>query len=485
MALKLSPVKRRRSPLKVLLVVLLGVAVLVGGATAAYAVHFDDRALPGVSIAGESVTGATIPETEQRIAERSAATTVEVTMAGHTQQFSLAELGYTVHAAATAQAAFAANEALGEQLGALLTAKQIAPVISFDAAALQATAQTLAAERGVPMQDAQIALNADQSGYEVTAAVQGFGVDVEALQAAAATAAETLTTQQVSLDPVPIDPVISTEQAQRLADAANALITLDIAIDANGELIRPWVADRVAWVGVPALGEGPLTPTLDEAAVAAWAASVAEANKIEATPGVRAVNSRGDVLSVLAPGAAGQSVNNLDAVTAEIVAALQAGTPVVSVFTFDKVEQTFEERKIAEGAENLVYHAAPGEKWIDLNLSNNTVTAYIGGTPVAGPWYIVPGMPGMETPTGKFSVYLKYQVQTMRGTNLDGTPYVAPNIPWVTYFTGPIAFHGAPWRDSFGWSGPGGSHGCVNMPVDAAQFIHGWAPMGTVVVSHY
>ena len=73
----------------------------------------------------------------------------------------------------------------------------------------------------------------------------------------------------------------------------------------------------------------------------------------------------------------------------------------------------------------------------------------------------------------------------MRGTNLDGTTYVAENIPWVTYFTGSIAFHGAPWRDSFGWSGPGGSHGCLNMPVADAQFIYGWAPMGAVVVSHY
>ena len=122
-------------------------------------------------------------------------------------------------------------------------------------------------------------------------------------------------------------------------------------------------------------------------------------------------------------------------------------------------------------------------------------TIRTGGAPLTGPAIMnemsrsqagkLPGMPGMETPTGKFQVYLKYQIQTMRGTNLDGTPYVAPDIPWVTYFTGPIAFHGAPWRDSFGWSGPGGSHGCVNMTVGAAQFVYNWAPMGTVVVSHY
>ena len=60
-----------------------------------------------------------------------------------------------------------------------------------------------------------------------------------------------------------------------------------------------------------------------------------------------------------------------------------------------------------------------------------------------------------------------------------------PVGPWVTYFTGSYAMHGAPWRSSFGWSGYGGSHGCVNMPVDAAKFIYDWTDMGDTVVVHY
>ena len=464
---------------------LLGLAVIVGGATTAYAVHYDQRGLPGVTVAGESVTGLSMDETIARITERANAAKVAVTMGDHTQQFALTDLGYTVDAAATAQAAYAANADLGKQLGALVTAQEIDPVVDFDAETLSATAQELTAQQGVPMSDATVQRSADGTTYEVTPAVEGLGVDHAALQTAGAAAASSLNSQQVTLEPVPIAPTITTEQAQRLADSANALIGLEVAIDVDGELVTPAGAEQAEWVGLPPLGEGPQDPSLDEAKIAAWVTAVAEFNKVDPVPGVRSINSRGDVVSVLVAGSPGRTVNNVEIVTAEILAALHAGTPVTSVLTFDEIEQSFEERRIADGAENLVYQAAPGEKWLDLNLSNNSVTAYEGATVVQGPMYIVPGMPGMETPTGKFQVYLKYQIQTMRGTNLDGTPYVAPDIPWVTYFTGPIAFHGAPWRDSFGWSGPGGSHGCVNMTVGAAQFVYNWAPMGTVVVSHY
>ena len=226
-------------------------------------------------------------------------------------------------------------------------------------------------------------------------------------------------------------------------------------------------------------------PVLDDAAVAEWVTAAGQASGLEPVNGVRNVDANGQVVGTPQQGSDGFRVNNAAVVAEEVVAAVRAGESYSGAFRYDTIEPTYTNRVIAAGAQNLVYQAAPGEKWIDLNLGNNTVTAYQGSTVAMGPTYIVPGMPGMETPTGTFNVYLKYTSQTMRGTNLDGTPYVAPGVPWVTYFTGPIAFHGAPWRDSFGWSGPGGSHGCVNMTVDAARFIHDWAPTGTVVVSHY
>ena len=161
------------------------------------------------------------------------------------------------------------------------------------------------------------------------------------------------------------------------------------------------------------------------------------------------------------------------------------GKAYEGLFHYDDVEPGSETKQVAEGTENLVYQAAEGEKWVDVSLTDDTVTAYVGGKVAGGPFYMVPGAPATPTVVGTFHVYLKYDVQTMRGENADGTKYETEGVPWVTYFSGGYAMHGAPWRSSFGWSGYGGSHGCVNMPVDAAKFIYDWTDMGDTVVVHY
>lgn len=126
-----------------------------------------------------------------------------------------------------------------------------------------------------------------------------------------------------------------------------------------------------------------------------------------------------------------------------------------------------------------------GEKWIDINLSKFTVTAYQGSTVIMqSP--MVPGATKTPTVTGTFYVWSKVPLQTMRGTNVDGSSYVTPNVPWILYFHKGYATHGAYWRTKFGYhAGANGSHGCVNMPVNAAKALYDWANVGTKVVSHY
>ena len=136
-------------------------------------------------------------------------------------------------------------------------------------------------------------------------------------------------------------------------------------------------------------------------------------------------------------------------------------------------------QKVAVGSP--VYSAAPGEKWIDVNLSNHTITAYEGATVVRGPIAMVNGAKATPTVVGTFHIYSKVRTQTMRGDNADGTRYETPNVPWVSYFYSGYALHGAPWRSSFGYTG---SHGCINLPVPVAEWVFAWAPVGTTVVAH-
>ena len=105
------------------------------------------------------------------------------------------------------------------------------------------------------------------------------------------------------------------------------------------------------------------------------------------------------------------------------------GTPYEGLFHYDDVEPGSETKQVAEGTENLVYQAAEGEKWVDVNLTDNSVTAYVGGKVAGGPFYMVPGAPETPTIVGTFHVYLKYDVQTMRGENADGTKYETEGRP--------------------------------------------------------
>jgi lipoprotein-anchoring transpeptidase ErfK/SrfK len=60
--------------------------------------------------------------------------------------------------------------------------------------------------------------------------------------------------------------------------------------------------------------------------------------------------------------------------------------------------------------------------------------------------------------------------------------YYTEDVPWVQYWHNGYAFHGAPWRSSFGYSG---SHGCINMTVSDAKWLWDWADVGVRVESHY
>jgi len=115
-------------------------------------------------------------------------------------------------------------------------------------------------------------------------------------------------------------------------------------------------------------------------------------------------------------------------------------------------------------------------KWIDINLSTQTLTAYVGRTPVfrarvsTGTW---------RTPTvvGTFRVYVKYVSTRMRGPGYD-----LPNVPYTMYFYSGYSIHGTYWHNNFGTPM---SHGCVNMRTSDARWLFYWAPVGTKVVAHY
>ena len=117
-----------------------------------------------------------------------------------------------------------------------------------------------------------------------------------------------------------------------------------------------------------------------------------------------------------------------------------------------------------------------GRKWIEVNLTNQTLTAWQGDAAVLHT-NISSGTSATPTVTGRFSVGWKLDSQRMTGPGYD-----LPGVPWVMYFYGAYAIHGAYWHNNFGTPM---SHGCVNMRPGEAGILYEWAPEGTEVYVHY
>ncbi len=114
------------------------------------------------------------------------------------------------------------------------------------------------------------------------------------------------------------------------------------------------------------------------------------------------------------------------------------------------------------------------ERWFEVSIGQQYGWARQGDV-VLWEGYLSTGKESFETPTGTFFVNSKLPVQDMEGV-LGGEYYNVPEVPDVMYFTDRgHAIHGTYWHNNFGVPM---SHGCINLPMDVADWIYGWAPMG-------
>ncbi|MCW3019861.1 MAG: ErfK/YbiS/YcfS/YnhG family protein [Solirubrobacterales bacterium] len=118
--------------------------------------------------------------------------------------------------------------------------------------------------------------------------------------------------------------------------------------------------------------------------------------------------------------------------------------------------------------------------WVSVSESLPETLAVHRGRRVAFTTPVNTGVPGAETAQGIFPIYSRYVSTTMSGTDVDGTKYVVPDVPWVNYFNGGDAVHGYP-RASYGFPQ---SNGCVELPIEAAHTVFGMLAIGDIVVVH-
>ena len=121
-----------------------------------------------------------------------------------------------------------------------------------------------------------------------------------------------------------------------------------------------------------------------------------------------------------------------------------------------------------------------GEREIVVTVGGQRLWAYEGETAVLDTWVSTgtAETPEVITPVGQWRILVKHLSETMEGV-VNGEEYRVEDVPYVMYFTNEgHALHGTYWHSNFGVPM---SHGCINLPMDVAEWMYRWAPEGTAV----
>ena len=133
--------------------------------------------------------------------------------------------------------------------------------------------------------------------------------------------------------------------------------------------------------------------------------------------------------------------------------------------------------RVAVKPRDLPWFASQDRRWIDISIINQVLVLWEGDQPVYAT-LVSTGRDGvgdpkttLSTPLGTFRILQKHVTTTM-DSNVADNEFELRDVPWVMYFKGSYALHGAYWHDDFGRMR---SHGCVNLsPIDA-RYVFEWS----------
>lgn len=468
-------------------VALLSVTSLVGASAGAvaYANSYASRVVPSTTVSGVDISGLNAKALTAKLERAAAETKFVITTDGKTSTYTASQLGLSLNTKELVKQAMAPSHDMTKRYSALFDEHSLQAKFSLKTSAVTEVATKLNAQLKNPAKDAQVVLAGDGESLSATAAQTGERVDSAALAKLVHEKVALGKTVSITAPVTTHKPDISTAEATAAAAGAANMLTPSVSLTDGIDNFSATNADKASWLSFKRTSSG-VSVVYDQDKIKAWVTKVAKGTETKAAaPSLRTVDAKGNQVAVTSVGDVAYTASNIGQVTSEMVTALNAGEDYSG--SFDYAEgYVWQDRHQPEGKEVTAYQPASNEKWVDVDLTNHTVTAYVGTKIVWGPVGMVSGAPYTPTIEGTFKVHLKYEYQTMEGANSDGSKYETPDVPWVTYFEGGYALHGAYWRDRFGYdAGYNGSHGCVNMKVEDAKWIYDWAPEGTTVVSHY
>lgn len=457
-------------------------ALVILGAFAGSFAYFRAHALPRTQVGAVDISGLTPSDAVTAVASGFGDPEITVSAPGGDITVPLSETGVVLDAEETVDHIFSDSASVGSFLGGLVSGNSYSPQVHINDKTFTKFAAELPLADTAEPADAQIAF--DGNSFAVTPSRSGEAIDEESLQQALVDAAKTGATA-VTASTIHAEPSISTEVAQAAADQANTWLATPITVNDGDQMeTTPDAATKSSWITFASDAER-LTPAVDRDAVKSWVEDYAKTTNIEPGQGIRNLDASGNVVATVIEPTKGWVVSNADVVTDAIVGGLPLKEAITATFDYKEQAGEWTERQADPATEGMRYRAAPGEKWVEIDIGGATVTAYEGAKPV----YTFPVVAGKaSTPTieGEYNVYLQYEKQDMGCT--PEWSYCAKDVPWVSYFTGSYALHGSSsWQSGFGDPATRhvqGSAGCVNMRDEDANTLFHWVDIGTKVISH-
>lgn len=429
---------------------------------------YNGRMLPGVMVAGEDLSGLTLAEARGVVQSKVSGYRLKLKVADQPYELTAAQVGVTFDAEATVQSAYRSGRS------AWLIPMHHEPLpLSYrlDRSQLNAFARSVADRVGTPPIDAGIVVKAGK--FTTVEEKSGWSIDRVGLIRLIEDDVRSPGGARLELQPREQLADIRTKALEPTIEEARHLMATPIILSYADRVFTPTPAQIGQWLAFQKQPDGTvfkLIPQIDTAELKDYVQDIAD--KINIAPVNKKVNVENGVSKTVQEGVDGLAINQ-DAVVAAVAKAVRNQQSLA----FDIPSAPVPFKTISTTFVTLDYG-----RYIEVNISKQRLWVWQDHT-VIYETPITTGATGagMGTVTGLFSVYYK-----TTNTRLRGQGYDVPVKYWMPFHLG-YGMHDAVWRNGkFGGQDYyyGGSHGCVNLPDAAAEFIYNWSEIGTPVWVH-
>lgn len=433
---------------------------------------FDGRILPGVVVGGQNIGGKTVEQARSLLQKQVASYRLKLTVADQSYELKADDIGATFDVEASVASAYAAGR---EAFIPPLNQPPIGLSYHLDRSVLNAFAASVAQRVGTPPVDAAVVVKAGR--VQTVEEKSGWSIDKIGLERLVEADLQLPGSSALTLKPREQVADIQVKSLGTTIDQAKRLMTTQIVLSFEDRTFTPTPAEIGTWLAFEKQPDGvtsKLVARVDNAKLKNYVQGLA--NTLDVTPKNKRVTVENGVSHVTVEGEDGLAIDQ-DAVTRAVSDAVSRE----AALTFAIPSHTIAFKTVSTNVVSLDLG-----RYIEVNLSTQHLWVWqdhhvIYDTPITSG---ATGA-GLGTVTGLFSIYYKTTNTHLVGYQY-GYDYDVPVKYWMPFYKG-YGLHDASWRHGqFGGSDYyyNGSHGCVNLPDAAAEFVYNWAALGTPVWVH-